>query len=185
MSRTRTPRQWREILDAFERSDLSQSEFCRRRGLALATFRYHRARAALRSGPTEPPRLVELIAEPAPQLPGNVHLELDLPLGPVTVHRPTRRARRVAPVARTRPRQRRRMIPLSPATRVFVVSGATDMRKGFNGLYGIVSNRLGLDPASGHLFVFCNAGRNRIKVLLWDGSGLWICTKRLEQGRFR
>jgi transposase len=77
------------------------------------------------------------------------------------------------------------MIPLSPATRVFVVSGATDMRKGFNGLYGIVSNRLGLDPTSGHLFVFCNAGRNRIKVLLWDGSGLWICTKRLEQGRFR
>jgi hypothetical protein len=86
MNRTRTPRQWREILDAFECSDLSQSEFCRRRGLALATFRYHRARAALRSGPTEPPRLVELIAEPAPQLLGDLHLELDLPLGPVTVH---------------------------------------------------------------------------------------------------
>lgn len=77
------------------------------------------------------------------------------------------------------------MIPLSPATRVFVVTGATDMRKGFNGLYGIVANRLGLDPTSGHLFVFCNASRKRIKVLLWDGSGLWICTKRLEQGRFR
>jgi transposase len=77
------------------------------------------------------------------------------------------------------------MIPLSPATRVFVVTGATDMRKGFNGLYGIVANRLGLDPTSGHLFVFCNAARNRTKVLLWDGSGLWICTKRLEQGRFR
>lgn len=76
------------------------------------------------------------------------------------------------------------MIPLSPATRVFVVTGATDMRKGFNGLYGIVANRLGLDPTSGHFFVFCNASRNRIKVLLWDGSGLWICTKRLEQGRF-
>ena len=66
-----------------------------------------------------------------------------------------------------------------------VVTGATDMRKGFDGLYGIVANRLGLDPTSGHLFVFCNAARNRIKVLLWDGSGLWVCTKRLEQGRFR
>jgi len=77
------------------------------------------------------------------------------------------------------------MIPLSPATRVFVVTGATDMRKGFNGLYGIVATRLGLDPTSGHLFVFCNASRNRIKVLLWDGSGLWVCNKRLEQGRFR
>ncbi|MDH4411480.1 MAG: IS66 family insertion sequence element accessory protein TnpB [Verrucomicrobiales bacterium] len=72
-----------------------------------------------------------------------------------------------------------------PATRVFVVTGATDVRKGFNGLYGIVANRLGLDPTSGHLFVFCNVSRNRIEVLLWDGLGLWICTKRLEQGRFR
>jgi len=77
------------------------------------------------------------------------------------------------------------MIPLSSATRVFVVTGVTDMRKGFDGLYGIVANRLGIDPTSGHLFVFCNAARNRIKVLTWDGSGLWLCTKRLEAGRFR
>ncbi len=77
------------------------------------------------------------------------------------------------------------MIPLSSATRVFVVTGATDMRKGFDGLYGIVANRLGMDPTSGHLFVFCNATRTRIKVLTWDGSGLWLCNKRLEQGRFR
>lgn len=77
------------------------------------------------------------------------------------------------------------MIPLSSATRVFVVTGATDMRKGFDGLYGIVANRLGMDPTSGHLFVFCNAARHRIKLLAWDGSGLWICAKRLERGRFR
>ena len=70
------------------------------------------------------------------------------------------------------------MIPLSSATRVFVVTGATDMRKGFDGLYGIVANRLGMDPTSGHLFVFCNATRTRIKVLTWDGSGLWLCNKR-------
>jgi len=77
------------------------------------------------------------------------------------------------------------MIPLSPATRVFVVTGATDMRKGFKGLYGIVASRLGMDSTSGHLFVFCNATRTRIKVLTWDGSGLWLCNKRLESGRFR
>jgi transposase len=77
------------------------------------------------------------------------------------------------------------MIQPSPATRVFVVTGATDMRKGFDGLYGIVANRLGMDPTSGHLFVFCNAARTRIKVLTWDGSGLWLCNKRLEAGRFR
>ena len=76
------------------------------------------------------------------------------------------------------------MISLSAATRVFVVSGFTDMRKSFNGLYGIVAQQLQHDPTSGHVFVFCNRSRNRIKLLLWDGSGLWVCAKRLEKGRF-
>lgn len=76
------------------------------------------------------------------------------------------------------------MISLSAATRVFVVAGFTDMRKSFNGLYGIVARQLQRDPTSGHVFVFCNRSRNRIKLLLWDGSGLWVCAKRLEKGRF-
>ena len=58
------------------------------------------------------------------------------------------------------------------------------MRKGFDGLYGLVRDRLGCEPLSGHLFLFANARRNRLKVLYWDGSGLWVCAKRLEQGRF-
>ena len=86
MPRNRTPRQWREILEAFDRSDLSQAEFCRRRGLALATFRYRRARAAARPELSDPPRVVELFAEPATRSVGDLRLELDLPLGPVTVH---------------------------------------------------------------------------------------------------
>lgn len=76
------------------------------------------------------------------------------------------------------------MISLSSATRIFVVTGATDMRKSFNGLYGIVAHQLHEDPASGHVFVFCNRTRNRIKLLVWDGSGLWVCAKRLEEGSF-
>jgi hypothetical protein len=60
----------------------------------------------------------------------------------------------------------------------------TDMRKGFEGLYGLVRDRLSCEPLSGHLFLFCNAQRNRLKVLVWDGSGLWVCAKRLEKGRF-
>jgi transposase len=73
---------------------------------------------------------------------------------------------------------------LSPATRVYLAVGATDLRKGFVGLYGLVRDRLLCEPTSGHLFLFSNARRNRIKVLYWDGSGLWICAKRLERGRF-
>ena len=58
------------------------------------------------------------------------------------------------------------------------------MRKSFEGLYGLVRDRLLCDPTSGHVFLFCNAQRNRLKLLVFDGSGLWVCAKRLEKGRF-
>ena len=51
------------------------------------------------------------------------------------------------------------------------------MRKNFNGLYGLVRDHLGCDPESGHVFVFTNARRNRVKLLAYDGSGLWVCAK--------
>ena len=77
------------------------------------------------------------------------------------------------------------MFGLGPATRIYLAAGATDMRKGFEGLYGLARDRLLCDPLSGHVFVFANAQRNRLKLLFWDGSGLWVCAKRLEKGRFR
>jgi transposase len=73
---------------------------------------------------------------------------------------------------------------LGTETRIYLAVGATDLRKGFEGLYGLVRDRLWCEPMSGHLFLFCNARRNQIKVLYWDGSGLWVCAKRLEKGRF-
>jgi transposase len=66
-----------------------------------------------------------------------------------------------------------------------VAAGATDMRKNFNGLYGLVRDHLGCDPESGHVFLFANARRNRVKLLVYDGSGLWVCAKKLDGGRFR
>src|ERR1700720_1380720 len=50
------------------------------------------------------------------------------------------------------------------------------MRKGFEGLYGLVRDELGADPLSGHLFLFSNRTRTRLKALVWDGSGLWVCS---------
>jgi transposase len=76
------------------------------------------------------------------------------------------------------------MLALGAATRIYLAVGATDMRKGFDGLFGLVQQRLQADPLSGHLFLFCNRPRTRLKALYWDGSGLWVCAKRLEQGRF-
>jgi len=76
------------------------------------------------------------------------------------------------------------MFGWGPATKIYLAAGATDMRKGFDGLYGLVRDRLGQDPLSGHLFLFANRARTRLKVLVWDGSGLWVCAKRLEKGRF-
>lgn len=77
------------------------------------------------------------------------------------------------------------MFGLGLATKIYVAVEAVDMRKGFEGLYGLVRDHLGADPLSGHLFLFSNRTHTRLKALVWDGSGLWVCSKRLEKGRFR
>lgn len=77
------------------------------------------------------------------------------------------------------------MLGLGAATRIYVATGATDMRLGFNGLFGMVRDRLECDPLNGHLYLFANARRDRLKVLFFDGSGLWVCSKRMEGGRLR
>jgi transposase len=76
------------------------------------------------------------------------------------------------------------MLTLSPRTRVFLAPEATDMRKSFDTLMALVSEKLAEDPLSGHLFAFTNRSRTRLKILLWDGSGLWVMAKRLEKGTF-
>ena len=67
------------------------------------------------------------------------------------------------------------MFGLGPATKIYLAIEAVDMRKGFDGLYGLVRDQLGEDPLSGHLFLFTNRLHTRVKALVWDGSGLWVC----------
>jgi transposase len=72
----------------------------------------------------------------------------------------------------------------SRSVRVFAYPEAVDLRKGYNGLYGLVKTGLGRDPLCGDLFLFTNRRRSSCKVLVWDGTGLCIFQKRLERGRF-
>jgi transposase len=58
-------------------------------------------------------------------------------------------------------------------------------RLGYDGLYNLVRDRLACDPLSGHLYLFANARRDRLEVLFFDGSGVWVCSKRMEGGRLR
>src|SRR5271154_5872616 len=76
------------------------------------------------------------------------------------------------------------MLNVSGTTRVLVATTPVDLRGSFNRLYSLVVEHLKGDPISGNLFLFTNRRRNRLKILWWDGSGLWVCAKRLEQGRF-
>jgi len=73
---------------------------------------------------------------------------------------------------------------LGPQTRVWLVLGATDMRKAINGLSLMVADRLGQDAFSGYLFAFCNRGRTIIKILYWDRNGFCLWQKQLEKHRF-
>lgn len=77
------------------------------------------------------------------------------------------------------------MIPVTGATRLFLFRGRTDMRKGFDGLSGMVEEHFTESLFSGALFIFVNHRRNRVKILYWDCGGLALWYKRLEQGTFQ
>jgi len=76
------------------------------------------------------------------------------------------------------------MLSFSGALKVFVALEPVDLRKSFSGLEGLVSERLGEDLRQGALFVFTNRRHSRLKILYWDGTGLWLLIKRLEKGTF-
>lgn len=77
------------------------------------------------------------------------------------------------------------MIPVAGSTRLFLFRGRADMRKGFDGLSGMVEEHFTESLFSGALFIFVNHRRNRIKILYWDSGGLALWYKRLERGTFR
>lgn len=76
------------------------------------------------------------------------------------------------------------MLSFTGSAKIYVALAPCDMRKSFNGLYAEVVNTLGGAPKSRAFFAFTNKRRNRIKILYFDGTGLWVLAKRLEKGNF-
>lgn len=76
------------------------------------------------------------------------------------------------------------MLSFSGSLKVLLALEPCDLRKSFNGLSALATERLSEDPRQGTLFVFINRRHTRLKILCWDGTGLWVLTKRLERGTF-
>ncbi len=76
------------------------------------------------------------------------------------------------------------MLSFPVGFKIFLALEPVDMRKQFNGLWAAATEQLREDPRQGAVFVFTNRDRDRIKLLYWDGTGVWVLAKRLEKGRF-
>lgn len=76
------------------------------------------------------------------------------------------------------------MISFSALRRIFVARAITDMRRGIDTLSSMVTAQLGQDPLSGDCFIFIGRDRRRLKALVWESGGYWLCLKRLEAGTF-
>jgi transposase len=76
------------------------------------------------------------------------------------------------------------MIHLPASVRVYLATAPCDMRRSFDGLHTLVTNLLELDAFAGHLFVFANRRRDRVKILYWDRDGFAVWAKRLEEGTY-
>jgi len=76
------------------------------------------------------------------------------------------------------------MLAFPAAIRIYVALEPVDMRKQYDGLWAAAQAQLGEDPKQGAMFCFTNKGHTRLKLLYWDGTGVWVLAKRLEEGRF-
>lgn len=77
------------------------------------------------------------------------------------------------------------MFAIGAATQIYLASGATDLRKGFNSLYALIRSQWQSDPLNGNLYLFCNRRRDALKIFFWSEGAMWVCAARLERGTYR
>ncbi len=77
------------------------------------------------------------------------------------------------------------MFTVGGRTRIWLATGATDLRRGFNGLHALIAHEFGQSPLNGDLYLFTNRRRDLLKIFFFDASGIWVCAKRLETGSYR
>jgi transposase len=77
------------------------------------------------------------------------------------------------------------MFAIGAATPIFLATGATDLRKGSNGLFALVGARWGRDALGGDLFIFCNRRQDALKIFFFAEGAMWVCAARLERGTYR
>jgi transposase len=185
--RRRTGQEVSRLVSEFEASGLRAGAFCRRHGLAASTLRRRLEKQPRREGKAEAGVrwvAVKVNAAPDPSSPGvGPSLEVRLAGGrhigvapsfdAATLSRLVRVLEALEPCSAW-DRRRRSTWRRAPPT----------CARASTGCMGWLRDRFGLDPLSGHLVIFCNGERTRLKGLFWDGSGLWVCAKRLEKGRF-
>ena len=150
------------MVEQFRRSGLTRAAFSRQYGIPLATLSWWLAKTKRASNLPAPVVFSEVRLAPPAVTPSNAWaMEVVAPSG-LTIR--CREALAVRDLARLL--QRHTVLSLSPATRIFVALAPVDMRRSFNGLYAHVQTVLAQDPLSGHLFLFTNKPRNRVKLLL-------------------
>lgn len=77
------------------------------------------------------------------------------------------------------------MIRFDDIKQIYLVKGATDLRKGIDGYAALISGELGHSPTDHSLYIFCNRDRNKLKCLYYDGTGFWLLYKRMDRGHFK